>query len=148
MEEKELKVKIIPRDYALCFNEGCKCKDTCMHYLARVLTGQQERFTGQAVYPTAWQEGECRCYCEKKQVRKAWGFTHLYDNVPHHQRVEARLCVRSYFSKGMGPYYRFHHGENKLSPKQQDDILQILSRFGSTDGIQFDHYEMAWDFKS
>ena len=51
MEEKELKVKNIPRDYALCFNEGCKCKDTCMHYLARVLTGQQERFTGQAVYP-------------------------------------------------------------------------------------------------
>ena len=52
----------------------------------------------------------------------------------------------SYFSAGMGPYYRAHYGENKLSPKQQDDIMQILSQFGSTDGIQFDHYEMVWNF--
>jgi len=61
-------------------------------------------------------------------------------------KAEARQCVRSYFSAGMGPYYRYHHGENKLSPKQQDDIIQILSHFGSTDGIKFDHYETDWDF--
>ncbi len=29
-----------------------------MHYHARLLTIQQEWFTGQAVYPTAWQDGE------------------------------------------------------------------------------------------
>ena len=54
--------------------------------------------------------------------------------------------MRSYFSAGMGPYYRYHHGENKLSPKQQDDIMQILSHFCCTDGIHFDHYETDWDF--
>ena len=54
--------------------------------------------------------------------------------------------MRSYFSTGMGPYYRYHHGENKLSPKQQDDIMQILAHFGTTEGIHFDHYETDWDF--
>ena len=147
MEEKELKAKDIPMGYAQCFNDACKRKDACMHYLARVLTGQQDRFTGQAVYPTAWQDGECLCYCEKKLARKAWGFSHLYDNVPHYQKAEARQCVRSYFSAGMGPYYRVHHGENKLTPKQQDDIMQILAQFGSTEDIRFDHYEMDWDFE-
>ena len=146
MEEKELKAKDIPMGYALCFNDACKRKDTCMHYLANVLTSPQERHIGQAVYPTAWQDGECHCYCEKRLVRKAWGFSHLYDNVPRHQKAEARQCVRSYFSAGMGPYYRYHHGENKLSPKQQDDIMQILSHFCSTEGIHFDHYETDWDF--
>ncbi len=66
MEEKELKAKDIPMGYARCFNDACKRRDTCMHYLANVLTNQQERFIGQAVYPTAWQKGECRCYCEKR----------------------------------------------------------------------------------
>ena len=146
MEEKELKVKDIPWGYARCFNDACKRKDTCMHYLARVLTNQLDWFIGQAVFPTAWQDGECRCYREKRLVRKAWGFSHLYDNVPRHQKAEARHCVRSYFSAGMGPYYRAHHGENKLTPKQQDDIMQILARFGSTDGIKFDQYETDWDF--
>jgi len=147
MENKELKTKDIPWGYALCFNDGCNRKDNCMHYHARLLTAQQEQFTGQAVYPTAWQNGECRCYCEKKLVRKAWGFSHLYDNVPKQKIAEARKCVRSYFSAGMGPYYRVHHGENMLTPKQQDDIMQILARFGSTDGIRFDHYETAWAFE-
>ena len=49
-------------------------------------------------------------------------------------------------SAGMGPYYRVHHGENELSPKQQDDIMQILAHFCSTEGIKFDHYETDWDF--
>ena len=127
MEEKELKAENIPWGYARCFNDTCKCKDTCMHHLARVLTNQQDRFIG--------------------LVRKAWGFSHLYDNVPKYHKAEARQRVRSYFSAGMGPYYRYHHGENKLSPKQQDDIMQILANFGSTEGIKFDHYETDWDFE-
>ena len=29
------------------------------------------------------------------------------------------LLSSPYFSKGIGPYYRVHHGENKITPKQQ-----------------------------
>ena len=36
--------------------------------------------------------------------------------------------------------------ENKLSPRQQEDIMQILSTFGNTEGLEFDHYEMDYDF--
>ena len=58
----------------------------------------------------------------------------------------ARQCVQSYFSSGCGPYYRYHHGENMLSPSQQQDILNILAKFGTTDGLRFDHYVEDWDF--
>ena len=129
----------------LCFNDACGLKDKCMHYQARLLKAEG-RYIGQAVYPTAWLDGGCRCFCEKKLVKKAWGFSQLYKNVPHYQRAEARHCVRSYFSSGNGPYYRFYHGENKLSPQQQADILEIIAKFCPIEGVKFDHYVMDWNF--
>ena len=116
-----------------------------MHHLARLMRSDG-RDIGQAVFPTAWQDGECRCFSEKKLVKKAWGFSKLYDKIPYRDRAEARQCVRSYFSNGNGPYYRAHHGENTLSPKQQADILAIIAKFCPIDGVKFDHYVTDWDF--
>ena len=145
MEEKKLTYKDIPMGYSSCFNDECTKKECCMHYQARLLM-PEDCFKGSAVFPTAWQDGACKCFREKRLVRKAWGFTHIYDNVPHYRRAEARHRVRSYFSGGCGPYYRYHHGENLLTPEQQADIMAILAKFGSTDGIRFDHYVTDWDF--
>ena len=116
-----------------------------MHYQARLLMAE-DRYKGSAVFPTAWQDGTCKCFREKRLVQKAWGFTHLYDHVSQRDKAEARRCVRSYFSGGCGPYYRYHHGENKLSPEQQDAIMKIIAKFGNTEGIRFDHYVEGWDF--
>ena len=82
MEERELKAEDIPMGYPLCFNSECADKDKCMHYQARLLM-PKDRYSGSAVFPTAWEDGKCRCFREKKLVKKAWGFTKLYDNVPH-----------------------------------------------------------------
>ena len=94
-------------------------------------------------YPLCFK---CRCFREKKLVKKAWGFTRLYDNVPHWQRAEARQCVHALFGGGNGPYYRVHHGENLLSPQKQEEILAVLAKFGSIEGIGFDHYVTDWNF--
>ena len=145
MEEKELKAKDIPMGYELCFNSACADKDKCMHYQAMLLTSA-DRYKGHAVFPTAWQSGNCRCYREKKLVKKAWGFSGLYKNVDSRDRTAARRSVSSYFGRGNGQYYRAHHGEITLSPKQQADILQIVAQFGSLDGIKFDGYKIEWDF--
>ena len=145
MEEKKLTYNDIPMGYPLCFNDECAKKECCMHYQARLLM-PDDRYTGSSVFPTAWQNGECKCFREKRLVRKAWGFSHLYDNVPQRQKAEARQSVHAFFGRGNGPYYRVHHGENMLMPKEQDEIMKIIAKFGSTEGIKFDHYVMAWDF--
>ena len=142
--EKKLEMKNIPWGYELCFNDNCQQREKCLHYLARQVQ-TKEQLGGPAVYPAAWKSGACKRFSENKQVQKAWGFTSIYKNVPHYQRSEARQCVKNYFSNGNGPYYRYHHGENKLTPSQQQDILQILSKFGSTDNLAFDHYETDFD---
>lgn len=145
MEEKELLEKDIPWGYPLCFNGDCSNKDVCMHYQTQLLTSK-DRFSGPAIYPTAWQNGECRCFCEKKLIKKAWGFTNLYKNIPKHLVAEARRRVRGYFGEGMSVYYRVNNGENILSPKQQDDILNIIAEFGSAEDVKFDHYITEWNF--
>lgn len=144
-EVNELKAKDIPRSYPLCFNGDCAERENCLHYKAGLLKAEG-RCCGVAVFPTAWEGGTCKCFRENKMARMAWGFSKLYDNVPKYKKAVARQAVRSYFSNGMGPYYRVHHGQSMLSPRQQSDILEIVSRFGSIEGIEFDHYVAAWDF--
>lgn len=143
--KKQLKYENIPHRYELCFNENCQKRERCMHYQAYLLQ-PEARLHGPAIYPAAWNSGKCQHFRDVKPVQKAWGFSQLYKNVPRHQKAEARECVMNYFSSGCGPYYRYHHGENLLSPRQQEDIMNILARFGSTDGLAFDHYVTDFDF--
>ena len=145
MEEKELKAKDIPGGYALCFNSNCADKEKCLHYLAQQLVAD-ESYKGQAVYPAAWRGGKCRCFKEKKLVKNAWGFSQLYRNLPSYMRAEARRSVSSLFGSGNGQYYRAHHGQIMISPKRQEEIMEVLKQFGNTD-VKFDHYVTAWDFE-
>lgn len=144
--EKELEIKDIPSKYKLCFNEACQLRDNCMHYQA-YLRKPETVLAGPAIYPDAWKNGQCEHFNEVKIVTKAWGFTRIYNNVPQYLVATARRKVSHYFSKGCGPYYRYHHGENKLTPQQQQEILNILAQYGPTDGLAFDHYEKGWDFE-
>lgn len=145
MTEKELKYENLPWGFMVCFNSDCKLRETCMHYQAGLLQ-PEDKLSGHAVFPQAWKSGTCKCYLEKKIVKKAWGFSRIYRNVPHNQKAEARMYVKSYFSSGNGPYYRYHHGENLLSPKQQEDIMKILADYGPTEDLAFDHYVTDFDF--
>ena len=145
MDTKELNKEDIPWSYPLCFNGECKKKDDCMHYQARLLKYENRQY-GPAVYPAAWQNGECEEYRKKRLIRKAWGFTHLYDNVPARQRADARQAVHSVFGNGNGPYYRAYHGETMLSPERQEEIMKVLKEYGSAEGVKFDHYVTVWDF--
>ena len=145
MKDIKLNVKDIPSGYALCFNSDCAEKDKCLHYQAKLLKAEN-CYKGQAVYPAAWQDGKCSCYNEKKLVQKAWGFSQLYRNIPSYMRAEARRSVSSLFGCGNGQYYRAHHGEIMISPKRQQEIMEVLAKYGSIEGIKFDHYVSVWDF--
>ena len=71
--EKQLESKNIPYGYALCFNESCPLRDTCLHYQAYLMKSEN-RLGGPAIYPNAWKNGLCKRYNEAKMIRKAWGF--------------------------------------------------------------------------
>ena len=79
--EKQLELKNIPWEYELCFNENCPLREKCLHYQAYLLQ-PATKLGGPAIYPSAWKSGECSRFTEAKLIQKAWGFDHLYDNVP------------------------------------------------------------------
>ena len=94
------------------------------------------------------QKGTPGFFREKRLVKKAWGFTKLYDYVPLRQKAEARQCVHALFGGGNGPYYRAHHGEIMLSPEKQEEIWKVLAKFCSIEGVKFDHYVIDLDLPS
>ena len=138
--KKQLDINRIPWGYELCFNADCQLREKCLRYQAYLLK-PAERLGGPAVYPDAWKNGECSRFCEDKLVQVAWGFSKIYKNVPYYQRPEARRCVKNYFSSGNGPYYRYHHGENKPSPSSALPTvwLSITTKPASTspDGVKY-----------
>jgi hypothetical protein len=94
--DQNLEIKNIPSKYKLCFNEACQLREKCMHYQA-YLRKPETVLGGPAIYPDAWKNGQCERYNEVKMVRKAWGFTRIYNNVPQYLVATAavRLAITS-----------------------------------------------------
>ena len=143
--EKSQFYSSIPFDYPRCFNQQCPMLERCLHYQAGTSV-PADRLYGSAVYPHALHDGQCDLFRECQPVRTAWGFGQLYNYLPRHLRAAARSRVQAYFSQGASTYYRYHHGERKLTPRQQQDVLAIVMSYGSTQEPQFDHYEQSFDF--
>ena len=145
MKENVFDVKKIPADYAFCFNEQCPMYERCVHYVAAQHAPANRPF-GPAVYPWALRDGQCEMFRKCKPVLMAWGFEHLYDHLPSHVASAARSSVQRYFSMGVSTYYRYHHGERKLNPQQQEDVVAIVKRYGNNLEPRFDHYTLEYDF--
>lgn len=145
MKKKEPTFNDAPPGYPVCFNEQCSRHGDCMHYHIGTLVPSYKKM-GKAIFSNAWKDGECEFFSVKHPVRMAWGFNGLYKNMNNFHAAEARQQVRYYFGSGKGVYYRYHHGEKLLSPKQQQEILHIASLCGNVEGAEFDHYVTTYDF--
>lgn len=145
MDEKKLTFRDAPWGYALCFNHDCSLHDKCMHYHIGTQV-PDNRTSGPAIYPSAWKDGQCRHFTKTEKVQFAWGFDGLYKNLSGYMVSVARKSLREHLGRGASAYYRIHNGEKLLSPAQQQEILDFMAQFGSTDSLQFDHYVEQYDF--
>ncbi|MBQ6680754.1 MAG: hypothetical protein IJM78_00785 [Prevotella sp.] len=143
--EKVFRFKDVPNRWALCFNSACERRETCMRFFAGRHVPEQ-MLTGNAVLPSAWQKGDCKAFCEMRTVRMARGFSHIFYNLLARHTALLREKVKDYLG-GNGTYYRYLHGEKPLTPKQQEWIRQLFSRYGYADQVVFDAYETAYDFQ-
>ncbi|MBQ9230411.1 MAG: hypothetical protein IJ190_04425 [Prevotella sp.] len=145
MKEKELTYHDAPSGYQLCFNSNCSKAKECLHYQVALLA-PPTKTAGAAIYPSAWKDGDCQYFRTCKPVRMAYGFDNLYRHLPRYLVSNARMRIRNFLSCGMSTYYRYHHGERLMSPQLQQEILDIMARYGSTEGLTFDHYITSYDF--
>ena len=126
MDEKELLKKAfeygnVPSLITYCFTEPCPMKDKCIHYLSGLYKNEKTD-RGDAIFPNALKNGNCKYFAPLRVVKMAWGFL-----------------------GSKGQYYRYKLGQLKLLPEQQKYIKQLFARYGYKD-VEFEHFSEEIDF--
>lgn len=138
MLKKAMAGKGLPYGWTYCFNEQCVVKDECVRFLStRFLS--EKRHSGNAVFPSAWRNGNCQYYEKLRIAKLAWGFDHLYRNVTLKDAPTLRCRLRGYLGS-KGQYYRYKLGQLLLLPKQQLEIKELFHSYGYDD-VEFDHFK-------
>ena len=138
-EKEEVELSDVPFDYPLCLNRQCPKASTCLRQLVEQRLGDDVEYLV-IVSPkrVAAAEGNCPYYRSCTKVRYAKGLMHILNNLTRKQTgaVVAHLTAR--FSRRT--YYRIRTGERRLSPSEQEEILDILKTYGVTAIEDFDAY--------
>ena len=146
---KETQITIRPEDvpqmYAVCFNEQCPQHQQCVRYAAGQAVAKSKTH-GSCVYPTTLKKGKCPMFQQLRTIRAAWGFRTLFADVQKKDYAKLRSEVIFYFSSE-SDFWRYNRGFYKLTPEQQQEILDIFRKHGyDPTKRNFQHYEEKVDF--
>ena len=144
MEQHHFDYSQIPQSWQYCFNHECPMHQDCLRYL----TAQQQPADhewGNAVFPAALKDGQCRFYRQAVKVRLATGFV-ISDN-PHMSQlfVNLRHQLAAIIGNG-GTYYLYRNGKKWLTPAQQQAIQKVFHDAGYPDEVQYAQYQETYDF--
>lgn len=79
MDEKELLKKAfeygnVPSNITYCFTEPCPMKNKCIHYLSGLYKNEKTD-RGDAIFPNALKNGNCKYFAPLRVVKMAWDST-------------------------------------------------------------------------
>ena len=134
----------VPSSYAVCFHFSCPQKENCMRFLAGKAIAEK-RQCGLTVYPAAYESGTCSMYKQSRIFTAAYGFNKLFSQVRYGEVTKLREALKQYLG-GHGTYYRYHKGDNRLTPEQQTWIINLFAEHGSHLEFPVDHYSQQFDF--
>lgn len=148
MDVKELLKKAfeygnVPSNITYCFTEPCPMKNKCIHYLSGLYKNEKTD-RGDAIFPNALKNGNCKYFAPLRVVKMAWGFDKLFAEMKVKDAPALRAEMRDYLGS-KGQYYRYKLGQLKLLPEQQAYIKQLFARYGYKD-VEFDHFSEEIDF--
>lgn len=136
----------VPPTYVVCFNGQCPHHEQCVRYAAGQALAASKNH-GQCVYPTALKDGKCPMFRQLRRIRSAWGFKTLFNDVQKKDYARLRYSVIHHF-RSQSDFWRYNRGYYKLTPEQQEEILDIFRRNGyDPANRQFQHYQEEIDFQ-
>lgn len=135
--------KVAPT-WRYCFCSDCERHEECLRYQTG-LHLPDDKLWGNAVFPTACKNGDCKYFKEIRAVRVAYGFNATFREVMNKDVTSLRKDVFALLG-GRSTYYRHHRGEYKLLPEQQEAISALFAKYGYTENVIFDHYCDVLDF--
>ena len=145
MIEQDFDFRQVPKTWALCYIGECKRKKECMRYQLQLLA-TDETHCRPCILPTVMRDGKaCQHFHPIEKVRAAAGFKKILTEVKEKHRAAIRLKLISYLGQG-GTFYRYRNGESLLMPEQQKWIVNLLRKYGYTEGIEFDSYKELYRY--
>lgn len=135
----------LPSMWTYCFNEHCPQHNECIRFISGKYV-DDTKDVGSAVFPNACRDGrKCRFFKQARIVTFAWGFKKLFYNVRQRDAATLRLNLKAFLGSH-GTYYNYANGRCKLTPEQQQGVLNIFRKKGYTENLEFDHYVEEPDF--
>ena len=138
MRDQMLHQSVTKGQWHYCFHTACPQASTCFRQISTKYI-PEDSVVGNAIFPTAYKSNGCRFYVTPTISTLSWGFSRLFDNVPHKSVMQLRNDMKRYF-RGSSNYYKYHRGEKKLTPMQQADIAQMFKKY-DCDEVMYDHCE-------
>lgn len=142
--EKDYNFNEVPRNWRFCFNGACPRNGDCLRYQA-ALELPADWTSGQAVFPTALNNGECRYFRSNVKVRLATGFV-IKDNPQLSRMFVALRHVLTEHLGSQGTYYLYRNGGKWLTPAQQEGIRQTFRKAGYEGEVTFAEYKEDYVF--
>jgi len=144
---QSLRAEDVPRSWQICFNDECPMREECLrHAVAPIVAASCDH--GPCVYPSALVGGKCNFFVDKQPIRLAWGFRPLFTKVRHEDYASLRWKVIALFGSD-SQFFRYNRGYYKLTPEQQEEVLDIFRRNGyDTTDFRFAHYADSYKFNT
>ena len=135
----------VPAGYIYCFNGECPKREGCLRWIAGRQIDQERTFAP-TVLPSVLLMSQCPHYRKAELKRMAWGFDKLFAEVKSKDEPHLRNEINTYLG-GNGTYSRYKRGLRLLSPAQQAYIIDLFQKRGYSEGLEFDHYVVVYDFE-
>lgn len=140
----KLTLEQIPPTYSRCFLADCPLAETCLRHQAGLCLNA-DISQGFSVFPNARTETGCKHFQPIRLIRAAWGFDAIFAEVKSKDETILRNQIKDYLGDHSA-YYRYHNGKRKLTPQQQEWIINLFRKYGYQDPLEFDHYTEIYDF--
>ena len=107
-----------PKSWYNCFNSECKKANECMHFM----TGKnvpEDMTLGNAIYPNACKNGECRFFKQIRVMKGAYGFNTMLGELKRKEEVLLRDMITDYLGCNT-TYYNIIEVRNCLLPNSRN----------------------------
>lgn len=144
MSNENFDYTAVPHGFAHCFNSDCPLGEDCLRRLAAIHV-PAERLTLNCVCPSVYPKAgtDCPCRMNAEQVRLAWGWTGVYDELPHSKAVTLKRLLIAHFTHS--GYYRIYRQERPLTPADREQVAAIFRRLGLQPPT-YSRYTMAYNW--
>ena len=131
--------------YAVCFNESCTKRETCLRWILRNYLPKDSMVT-RCINPQNAEiaSGNCPMYRDSEPRRMPYGILSVYHDMPGRMERSIKNRLISQFSRKR--YYEYHNGTRPMTPEAEQYVRQVIRANGWKDEPHFMGYveEYVW----